>query len=121
MTRRSVDAPAGVRSDLLARFESPTISTVSTDTELSTSVIPGVCGRGSGILKQTSLRSDTIRIDRTGNMIVSGSKTHRVCFADEVHGAPEPIAKVHHVESWKSWNWGNRFVDGENSCVCTIS
>ena len=120
MISGSVDTEVGSKSDAVARFESPTVSTVSTDTESSLAVLSVTVARSS-ILKASSTRSDTIRTDRAGNMIVAGSKSHRVCFADEVHTTPEPIAKIHHVESWKSWNWGNRFVDGENSCVCTIS
>jgi hypothetical protein len=120
MVTRSVDAETGYKSEVVVRLESPTVSTISTDTESSLAVLT-VTGARTSILKASSARSDTIRTDRAGNIIVPGSKSHRVCFADEVHSSAEPIAKVHHVESWKSWNWGNRFVDGENSCVCTIS
>jgi hypothetical protein len=101
----------------LQRNESPTISTASTDTE---SFAPAPAP-GQGILKATSAISNSIRIDRDGNVIVAGSKSHRVCFADELDGTPRPIAKVHRVESLKSFNFGNRFIEGENSCVCTIS
>ena len=109
---------SGFRSNSLDRIESPTISTVSTDTE-SSEVISSQLGQ-IGILKRSCSRSDTIRIDRVGNLIVSGSKSHRVCFADELHSSPKPIARVHHIESFKSWNLGNRF-DREHGCVCTIS
>jgi hypothetical protein len=106
--------------DSLTRNESPTISTLSTDTESS---VP-MClepNATSGILKQASAQSNSIRIDRGGTVIVSGSKSHRICFADEVSGTPRAIAEVHQVESLKTFNFGNRFVNGENSCVCTIS
>lgn len=111
---------AGIITRPLVRNESPTISTASTDTEFSELTIGKAPSQG-GILKQSSARSDTIRIDCSGNVIVPGSKSHRVCFADELGGSPRPIAKVHQVESWKSWNFGNRFVDGGRSCICTMS
>ncbi len=102
----------------LARNESPTVSTASTDTEASL-VIP----IRSGIIKaapEDNLRCESIRVDRAGTIILPGSKSHRVCFADEVRDSPRPIAKVHHIESFKQWNLGNRF-DAQPGCVCTIS
>ena len=120
MISRSPEAPVSARAGQLSRNESPTISTVSTDTEFS--ITQSVATEiKSGILKATYTPTDILRIDRAGNMIVPGSKNHRVSFADEVRGSPRPIAKVHQVESFKSWNLGNRFIDGENRCVCTIS
>lgn len=120
MISRSRDAQVSVKADLLARNESPTISTVSTDTEFS--VAPRVSAEACpGILKASCERTNSIRIDRGGNVIVAGSKSHRICFADEVEGSPRSIVRVHPVESFKSWNFGNSFVRGENSCVCTIS
>lgn len=107
------------RVEELKRNESPTTSTVSTDTEFSAhSLAP--CALSQGILKSASATSASIRIDRDGNVIIAGSKSHRVSFADEVDRSPRPIAKVHKVESLKSFNFGNRFVEGENGCVCTI-
>lgn len=105
-----------VVSESFDRNESPTISTVSTDTELSETTQSG----RSGILKLSLSRAGTLRLDRTGNLIVPGSKSHKLCFADELRSSPKPIAKIHHVESIKSWNLGNRF-DREHGCVCTIS
>ena len=67
------------------------------------------------------MTTNSIRVDRGGTVIVPGSKSHRVSFADEQVGTPRAIAQVHKVESFKSFNFGNRFVEGENSCVCTIS
>ncbi len=104
-------------SDPPARHESPTVSTASTDVE-SASQLP-VIGMKAGILKQTSTQSDVLRIDRTGNLILAGSKTHRICFADEVQDSPRPIAKVHHVDSYKTLNFGE--FTGKHGCVCTIS
>lgn len=105
------------QTDPPARHESPTVSTTSTDAE-STAIVPAL-GTKLGILKQQSVRSDFLRIDRTGNLIVSGSKTHRICFADEVTDSPRPIAKVHHVDSYKTLNFGE--LTGKHGCVCTIS
>ena len=119
------DVPWIAQSDVnvreLARNESPTISTVSTDAEFS--IIPNSSAslRGSILKKPYSARPVSVRIDCSGNVIVPGSRSHRVSFADELSDSPRPIAKVHHVESWKSWNFGNRFADGASSCVCRIS
>ena len=110
-----ISIPVGAKLTPITRNESPTISTTSTDTEASLSLSTQV-----GILKACQSRSDTIRVDRAGTLIVAGSKSHRVCFADEVHDSPRPIAKVHHIESFKRWNLGNRF-EGQPGCVCTIS
>lgn len=106
--------------DSLTRNESPTISTISTDTELST-LAQSTNTASLGILKQAPAQSNSFRIDRGGTVIIPGSKSHRICFADEVCGTPRPIAQIHQVESLKSFNFGNRFVHGENGCVCTIS
>jgi hypothetical protein len=107
----------GSRADQLSRNESPTVSTVSTETEVFSSYAS--FGGKSGILKQCTIKTDNIRTDRAGTMIVTGSKSHRICFADEVQDSPRPIAKVHHVESFKSLNFGN--MTGQPGCVCTIS
>jgi hypothetical protein len=109
----------GSKSGPLTRNESPTISTVSTDTEFSALQSGAISAQG--ILKSPLLQANSIRVDRGGTLIVPGSKSHRVSFADEIGGSPRPIAQIHRVESLKSFNFGNRFVDGENSCVCTIS
>ena len=105
------------QTDPPCRHESPTVSTASTDVESSVQ-LPIMCTRAS-ILKQSSTRTDLLRIDRTGNLIVAGSKSHRICFADEVQNSPRPIAKVHHVDSYKSLNFGE--FTGKHGCVCTIS
>jgi hypothetical protein len=100
-----------------ARHESPTVSTASTEVECASQI--QLLGMKAGILKQPSARSDLLRIDRTGNLIVAGSKTHRICFADEVQDSPRPIAKVHHVDSYKALDYGE--CSGKHGCVCTIS
>jgi len=111
---------AGSNAAQLARHESPTISTVSTDTEYSGMQLTST-SLSQGILNSSSMTTNSIRVDRDGTVILPGSKSHRVCFADELRGSPRAIAQVHQVESLKSFNFGNRFVDGENSCVCKIS
>ena len=117
MTRITKTLDVDSQTDPPARHESPTVSTTSTDAESSGLV--SAIGTKSGILKQQSVRSDFLRIDRTGNLIVSGSKSHRICFADEVTDSPRPIAKVHHVDSFKTLNFGE--FTGKHGCVCTIS
>ena len=117
MTRNQEGQDVESLSDPPARHESPTVSTASTDVE-SASQIP-MLGMKAGILKQPATRSDLLRIDRTGNLIVAGSKSHRICFADEVQDSPRPIAKVHHVDSYKTLNFGE--FTGKHGCVCTIS
>lgn len=102
------------RSMSFDKEQSPTISSASTEMESSIVAQPVL----AGILKSSECRSDTLRIDRSGTLIVAGSKSHRVCFADEHR--EQPIAKIHHVESLKLWNLGNRF-DREHGCICTIS
>jgi hypothetical protein len=104
-------------ADPLFRNESPTVSTASTDAEMIVGYPP--LGGKNGILKQCSIKTDTIRTDRTGTVIVTGSKSHHICFADEVQDSPRPIARVHHVESFKSQNFAN--IAGQPGCVCTIS
>jgi len=111
----------GSKAAQLSRNESPTLSTVSTDSEGS--VKPGLLSLQSGIIKQCPLKSENIRTDRAGTVILTGSKSHRISFADEVQDSPRPIAKVHHVESFKKLNIGdlNKAGAGQPGCVCTIS
>jgi hypothetical protein len=109
--------PNGGKLSPISRNQSPTVSAASTDTETSL-MLP----YRSGIMRVSddNSRCESIRVDRAGTIILPGSKSHRVSFADEVRDSPRPIAKVHHIESFKHWNMGNRF-DTQPGCVCTIS
>ncbi|KAF4721105.1 hypothetical protein FOZ62_025143 [Perkinsus olseni] len=99
--------PTWPRRDTVGSPKSPTESTASS---FSTST--------DGILRRAGDSTDNIRIDRRGNFIHYGSKSHSISFADEVEGDSEPLENVFIVESWKAYNSEEQFPQGKNHPGC---
>jgi hypothetical protein len=47
---------------------------------------------------------DTERLDRKGNRITKGIKSHRITFADHVTNDKEKLTDIYLVESYKKYN-----------------
>jgi hypothetical protein len=47
---------------------------------------------------------DTERLDRKGNRITKGIKSHRITFADHVTNDKEKLTDIYFVESYKKYN-----------------
>ncbi|EER10523.1 hypothetical protein Pmar_PMAR005858 [Perkinsus marinus ATCC 50983] len=97
---------SSVKSKRRNGFGSPKSPSESTVSSLSTAT--------DGILRRSGDSVDSIRIDRKGNFIHYGSKSHSISFADEVEGDTGRLENVFIVESFKAYNYEDDEVPGDS-------